>query len=88
MFFLKIENPLFITEKRYWRLSKLSKVEIEAYVSQLKTQGYDGIIMPSVWRGASNGMDFVVFENSQIKSVFNKTWNNPMNFTESVFTDA
>jgi len=88
MFFLKIQKPLFISEDRYWRLSKLSKTEIESYVSHLKSKGHDGIIMPSVWRGASEGTDFVVFDNSQIKSVFNKTWNHPTNFSESVDINA
>jgi hypothetical protein len=73
MFFLKIKNPFFITEKGYWKLSRMSPKEIQVYTTQLKTKGFDGLIMPSVWRGKSKGYDFVVFDNSQIRPVGSST---------------
>lgn len=69
MFFLKMKNPFFISEKGYWRLSRMSPKEIQIYTTELKTKGFDGLIMPSVWRGKGKGYDFVVFDNSQIRPV-------------------
>jgi hypothetical protein len=69
MFFLNIKKPFFISEKKYWNLSRMTKDEILTYQNQLKSKGFDGIIMPSVWRGHGKGYDFVVFDNDQIKPV-------------------
>lgn len=69
VFFLKIKNPLYISEKQYWNLARMSRMEIQDYVVILRRKGYDGIIMPSVWRGKGQGYDFVVFDNANIKSI-------------------
>jgi hypothetical protein len=69
MFFLRIKQPFFISERGYWRLSQMSPKEIQNYTTELKTKGFDGLIMPSVWRGKGKGYDFVVFDNSQIRPV-------------------
>jgi hypothetical protein len=68
MFFLKMTKPLFISEKQYWKISRMSQDETMSYVAQLKEKGHDGIIMPSVWRGKGKGYDFVVFDNQNIRS--------------------
>lgn len=69
MFFLRLKKPIYISERQYWGLSRMSKVEIQDYVDRLKSAGYDGIIMPSVWRGKGKGYDFVAFDDSSIKPV-------------------
>ena len=64
---LNIKNPYFITEKTYWKWGRSSIDEIEDMVQHLKSRGYDGIVMTSVWRGKDkNSYDAVVFDSNQI----------------------
>ncbi len=66
-FYLDIKKPYFITEKTYWKWSNSSPKEMESLVDIMKSKNYDGIIMPSVWRGSKqNGYDAVVFDSHQI----------------------
>lgn len=69
MFFLKMRKPLYISERQYWNLARTSRQEITDYVDRLKGASYDGIIMPSVWRGKGKGYDFVVFDDANIRPI-------------------
>lgn len=65
--FLNVKKPYYITEKTYWKWGRGSQGEMEDMVTRLKSQGYDGIVMPAVWRGRGKGaFDVVVFDSSQI----------------------
>lgn len=67
-YFLNVKNPYFITSKTYWRWGRGTPGEMEDLVMRFKSQGYDAIIMPSVWRGKGRGaFDIVVFGDNQIK---------------------
>lgn len=66
-YLLNVKKPYYITENTYWKWGRGSPKEMEEIVIQLKTRGYDGIVMPSVWRGRGKGAyDVVVFEPNQI----------------------
>lgn len=68
--FITSDKPYYITEKKYWTLTKSSSVEIMQFIDQLKIDDYDCIIMPSVWRGRGHGSyDIAVFDASQIISI-------------------
>ena len=54
-----------ITETGYWKLTRLSRTELDAYKAELQRRGYDSILMPSVWRGNASGWDVVVFDPSE-----------------------
>jgi hypothetical protein len=82
LFFLKIKNPYHISQKDYWRLAKMSEKEIERYVVFLKSKGFDGIIMPSVWRGDPQGKDYVIFDESQARNALSQPLGESRNRTE------
>ena len=66
-FFLDVKKPYYITEKTYWKWGHGSAGEMEDLVTKLRSSGYDGIVMPSVWRGKGKGThDVVVFSSDQI----------------------
>lgn len=68
--FLRVINPKRITEKEYWRLSQKSADEMADYLAVIKSKGYDGFFMPSVWRGKKGAIDVVAFEPNQVQSAF------------------
>lgn len=64
---LDVKNPYFISEKTYWKWGRGSPKEMQTLVDTMIANGYDGIVMPSVWRGRGRGSyDIVVFNSSQI----------------------
>ena len=69
-FLLNVKKPYYITEKTYWKWGRGSRAEMTDMVERLKSQGYDGIVMPSVWRGRGRGAyDVVVFDPEQIHNL-------------------
>jgi len=67
--FAKCNKMFPITETGYWKLTRLSRVELDSYKSELTRRGFDSILMPSVWRGRDfNGWDILVFDAQRIMS--------------------
>lgn len=64
---LNVKKPYYITERTYWKWGRGSPTEMDDMVTILKSKGYDGIVMPAVWRGSGKGaFDVVVFDPDQI----------------------
>lgn len=75
----------------YWHermASNNTKQAAELFRKKLENEGYDGIILKDSQYdqvGLGSGDQFVVFKPTQIKSIFNKTFNpNSSNISESV----
>lgn len=67
LLFANCKKMFPITETGYWKLTRLSRVELDDYKAELTRRGYDSILMPSVWRGReAGGWDIVVFDNTKI----------------------
>jgi hypothetical protein len=67
---LNIKKPYYITENTYWGWGRGSVKEMEELVEKFQANGYDGIVMPSVWRGKNKGAyDVVVFDSKQIYKI-------------------
>ena len=67
--YLNITNPYETTLDDLWRVSRGQKAE--SFISELKSQGHDGIILEDSEFG---GKSFVAFEAEQIKSAAPETY--------------
>jgi hypothetical protein len=65
--YLKIENPYYIKKNENFNVANITEDKIK----ELKAKGYDGIIQKKL-DGKFKLNEYVVFEPTQIKSVFNK----------------
>lgn len=72
-YFLNVKNPYYLSQRRYWQWGNLKGTEAVDLLTVLKSKGFDGLIMESVWRGAvNNSYDVCVFGSDQIMQIAEK----------------